>query len=299
MFAGETEKQLPSILLLCLLYFLFCSLLQFQKPLPWNKLLITDEHTEVLDTYVLKSEITQNNAELASLSMNAKTIEAKVTAVTDGDTFTVKLDGKFEKVRLILIDTPEIKPVQPFGPEASAFTTKLLMDNTVRLEFDVSERDQYGRILAYAYVDDKMVNELLLEKGLARVAVFQPNVKNVDQFRSIQKKAQAAKLGIWSLKDYATDKGYDDTVVAKATIQPTATVKPSPKPTATKKPVPAKTQKPTATKKPKPKATPQAVQDIYYKNCSAVRAAGAAPIYAGEPGYSRKLDKDGDGVACE
>jgi hypothetical protein len=37
----------------------------------------------------------------------------------------------------------------------------------------------------------------------------------------------------------------------------------------------------------------------YYANCTAVRAAGAAPIYAGQPGYSRKLDRDGDGVACE
>lgn len=37
----------------------------------------------------------------------------------------------------------------------------------------------------------------------------------------------------------------------------------------------------------------------YYANCSAVRAAGAAPIMRGEPGYARKLDRDGDGVACE
>lgn len=37
----------------------------------------------------------------------------------------------------------------------------------------------------------------------------------------------------------------------------------------------------------------------YYANCTAVRAAGAAPIYAGQPGYSRKLDRDGDGIACE
>lgn len=37
----------------------------------------------------------------------------------------------------------------------------------------------------------------------------------------------------------------------------------------------------------------------YYPNCSAARAAGAAPIMAGEPGYARKLDRDGDGVACE
>lgn len=37
----------------------------------------------------------------------------------------------------------------------------------------------------------------------------------------------------------------------------------------------------------------------FYQNCAAVRAAGAAPIYAGSPGYSSKLDRDGDGVACE
>ena len=39
--------------------------------------------------------------------------------------------------------------------------------------------------------------------------------------------------------------------------------------------------------------------NVYYANCSAVEAAGAAPIYAGQPGYSRDLDRDGDGVACE
>lgn len=37
----------------------------------------------------------------------------------------------------------------------------------------------------------------------------------------------------------------------------------------------------------------------YYKNCSAARAAGAAPLYASDPGYSSDLDRDGDGVACE
>lgn len=39
--------------------------------------------------------------------------------------------------------------------------------------------------------------------------------------------------------------------------------------------------------------------DVYYENCSAVRAAGAAPLYVDQPGYSTKLDRDGDGVACE
>ncbi len=40
-------------------------------------------------------------------------------------------------------------------------------------------------------------------------------------------------------------------------------------------------------------------RNVYYGNCTAVENAGAAPIYAGEPGYSRDLDRDGDGVACE
>lgn len=39
--------------------------------------------------------------------------------------------------------------------------------------------------------------------------------------------------------------------------------------------------------------------DVYYQNCSAARAAGAAPISYGEPGYRAKLDRDSDGIACE
>ncbi|MCU1408940.1 MAG: hypothetical protein JWM23_1020 [Microbacteriaceae bacterium] len=48
-----------------------------------------------------------------------------------------------------------------------------------------------------------------------------------------------------------------------------------------------------------PAPAPAAPSSAYYENCTAVRAAGAAPIRAGDPGYSRKLDRDGDGVACE
>lgn len=45
-------------------------------------------------------------------------------------------------------------------------------------------------------------------------------------------------------------------------------------------------------------AQPQSVS-IYYKNCTEARAAGAAPVYAGQPGYGAHLDRDGDGVGCE
>ncbi|WRS31095.1 excalibur calcium-binding domain-containing protein [Actinomycetaceae bacterium MB13-C1-2] len=46
-------------------------------------------------------------------------------------------------------------------------------------------------------------------------------------------------------------------------------------------------------------AEQQATENVYYKNCSAARAAGAAPVYAGSPGYGTHLDRDGDGIGCE
>ncbi|WP_254678014.1 excalibur calcium-binding domain-containing protein [Agrococcus sp. SGAir0287] len=46
-------------------------------------------------------------------------------------------------------------------------------------------------------------------------------------------------------------------------------------------------------------AAPVAPSNVYYQNCTAARQAGAAPVYAGQPGYGPHLDRDGDGVGCE
>ncbi|WP_343032855.1 stalk domain-containing protein [Cytobacillus depressus] len=135
-------------------------------------------------------------------------LDGVVTKVVDGDTVKVSLNGKEETIRLLLIDTPETvhptKPVEPFGKEASDFAKQLMPPGkAVKVELDVSERDKYGRLLAYVYADGRMVNELLLEKGLARVAyVYVPNTRYVDQFREIQTKAQKQQIGIWSLENY-------------------------------------------------------------------------------------------------
>ena len=80
---------------------------------------------------------------------------------------------------------------------------------------------------------------------------------------------------------------------AKAAVVAPAPAKPVPAPRFVA-PVPAPAPAPA----PAP-YVPPAPATAYYPNCSAVRAAGAAPIYAGQPGYSRQLDRDGDGVACE
>ena len=50
---------------------------------------------------------------------------------------------------------------------------------------------------------------------------------------------------------------------------------------------------------PDPEPIEEPEETVIYKNCSEVRAAGAAPIRKGEPGYSSKLDRDGDGIACD
>jgi hypothetical protein len=50
---------------------------------------------------------------------------------------------------------------------------------------------------------------------------------------------------------------------------------------------------------PPPAAETTDDQDVYYKNCTEARRAGAAPLRRGEPGYRAALDRDGDGVACE
>ncbi len=144
-------------------------------------------------------------------------VAAKVTRVVDGDTVKVELlNGKEETVRLILVDTPETKhpqlKVQPFGPEASDYTTEHLTNQEVTLEFDAEERDRYGRLLAYIWVDSKLFNEELVAKGLARVAVFPPNTKYVDEFRKTQDQARKNKLGIWSIENYVEEKGYNSEV---------------------------------------------------------------------------------------
>lgn len=83
-----------------------------------------------------------------------------------------------------------------------------------------------------------------------------------------------------------------------APSQPTsaAPTKPSESPTAPKPTTPAPT-KPGPETTPPGKPTPSGF--AFYRNCDEAKRAGAAPLHRGDPGYSRRLDKDGDGVACE
>lgn len=130
----------------------------------------------------------------------------KVIEVIDGDTIKVMFNGKEEKVRLIGVDTPETKHptkgIQPYGLEASEYTKNRLEEKKVRLEFDVQERDMYGRLLAYVWLDNEMFNATLVKEGYAQVSTFPPNVKYVDIFVRLQKEAREAGKGLWALDEY-------------------------------------------------------------------------------------------------
>lgn len=76
---------------------------------------------------------------------------------------------------------------------------------------------------------------------------------------------------------------------------PTTTTRQAPAPAPAPSPAPAPAPAPV----PAPAEPAPAPAEVYYKNCAAARAAGAAPLYVGEPGYRPKMDGDGDGVACE
>ncbi len=131
----------------------------------------------------------------------AESGDAVVQRVVDGDTLLLA-DGN--RVRLLGVDTPETKhpelAVQPFGPEASEFTRQRVEGKQVRLQFDKEREDRHGRILAYVYFGDSMLNEELIRAGMGRAIThfpFSPAMKR--RFRQAEDEAKRARRGIWSV----------------------------------------------------------------------------------------------------
>ena len=126
----------------------------------------------------------------------------RVVHVVDGDTIEVVDAGRRETVRLLGVDTPETvdprKPVQCFGPEASAYTKQRLEGRLVRLQPDVERRDRYGRLLAYVIVDGRRFNDELLQRGYARLLVIAPNGLHARAMLREQLAAKRASRGLWA-----------------------------------------------------------------------------------------------------
>jgi micrococcal nuclease len=128
----------------------------------------------------------------------------QVTRVVDGDTIHVRVDGRREKVRYIGVDTPEsVKPGAPvecFAKRASAFNTRLVAGERVRLVLDDEARDRYGRLLAYVYRarDGLFVNAALVRRGYAVALTIPPNVAHADELRRLAASARRKQRGLWS-----------------------------------------------------------------------------------------------------
>lgn len=135
------------------------------------------------------------------LTQQIKPQEYQVIRVIDGDTIVVESIGK---VRYIGVNTPEIhhptKGVEYYGKEAFLANRKLVEGKKVRLEYDVQQKDKYGRTLAYVYVRDLFINAKLLADGFAQVMTIPPNVKYTDSFLKLQREAQSAGKGLWGNK---------------------------------------------------------------------------------------------------
>ena len=144
---------------------------------------------------------------------------AAVLEVIDGDTIRVSYRGNRESVRLIGVDTPEVnhpdRGEEPFGREAAEFVEDTL-DSWICLESDITNRDSFGRLLRYGWLPDtRLLNELLVARGLAQVSTFPPDVRHLDdRYLPAQDTARAAGLGIWSAHSSGEcDEAYPDVCI--------------------------------------------------------------------------------------
>lgn len=132
-----------------------------------------------------------------------KKIEVTLNRVIDGDTAVFNMSNNDEPVtvRFLAINTPEsTSKVEPYGKEASKFTEeKLKNSKKIVLEYDnnSTETDKYNRQLAWIWVDDELLQELLIENGLAKVDYIYGNYKYVNLLEDKEQKVKKSKIGIW------------------------------------------------------------------------------------------------------
>jgi len=110
---------------------------------------------------------------------------AVATRIIDGDTFEIESG---EKVRLICVDAPEQE--QEGYEAAKQFLEDLILNKTIKLQKDVSDKDKYNRLLRYVYVsngkEEVFVNKLLVQEGHAEVFRYEPDISKCDEIENIK-----------------------------------------------------------------------------------------------------------------
>ena len=146
--------------------------------------------------------------------------EVKFSSCIDGDTARFIMDKKEIKVRFLAIDTPETnhpkKGEEPYGREAKEYTCdKITNAQKIELEFDddSDEKDKYNRYLAWVYVDDSLLEEELVQNGLAKVAYLYGDYTYTDKLKETEEEAKENKVGMYSDVDnsyYTTNKNNEN-----------------------------------------------------------------------------------------
>jgi len=145
------------------------------------------------------------NSENANNPENQKTVyEQEATSQEIEDVFIVKevIDGDTivlengQQVRYIGINAPET-PNGCFAQQATEKNKELVQGKEVRLEKDISETDDYGRLLRYVYVDDLFINDYLVRNGYAYDWLYGQDIKYKAQLAEAEQEAKNNRRGLW------------------------------------------------------------------------------------------------------
>lgn len=124
----------------------------------------------------------------------------------DGDTFRVTINSEEHLVRMIAIDTPELakngNKAEYYANEASDYTcNKLKNAKKIELEYDNNSDkvDKYDRVLAWVYVDGKLLQEDLVKNGYAKIAYLYDDYKYTSTLQEKQELASANEKGLWNM----------------------------------------------------------------------------------------------------
>ena len=129
-------------------------------------------------------------------------IEVTFNKCVDGDTAWFNLNNEVIKVRFLAIDTPESTTKKEiFGKEASNFTcNKLKTAKKLEIKYDKNsdKKDKYDRHLAWVFTDNKLLQDLIIKEGLAKVAYLYGDYEYTDTLKASEQLAKENKLNIWS-----------------------------------------------------------------------------------------------------
>lgn len=131
------------------------------------------------------------------------TTSCVVTRISDGDTLRCRQGRENLRVRLTGIDAPELADSTHGPRSASALKAMAGVGDTLLLEADVSPRDQYGRVLAYAWRNGSMLNLRMVREGWALPFTVPPNVRYEASIRAAQRAARAQDAGHWATDGFA------------------------------------------------------------------------------------------------